>query len=187
MTVSVATYRLAAAAVVLALMAGCSTSGSVVQADYPVYASSAELIDKADLIVRGVALSSRPGKLLPDPAVGADPRSNPQAGLPTAAADAAREDAAVAVMITTVRLDEVLTGPGAAGDLIEVSRPAGEKGLPAAKSGYVLFLASYGPGEPHDLLNPDAFYAVADDGTLTAGGAGSPPPPTIDELRAAVR
>jgi hypothetical protein len=185
MTVSVARFRLSAAAVlgVLALT-GCSAPAP--QGDYPAYSSSAELIDKADLVVRGVALRSRTGKLLPDAPTGTDPLLNPQAGLPTAEADAAREAGAVDVTITTVRVDEVFKGTGAPGDLIEVSRPTGEKALPAAESGCVLFLAAYGPGIPHSLLNPDALYLVADGGTLTPGGSGTPPLATIDELKSAV-
>lgn len=169
---------------VLALIipAGCATPEP--QADYPAYASSADLIDKADLVVRGAALKSRPGTLLPDAATGTDPRENPQAGLPSAEVDAAREAGAVDVTITTVRVDEVFKGTGAPGDLIEVSRLAREKELDP-ESGYVLFLASYGPGVPHSLLNPDAVYVVADGGALTPGGPGTPPPATLDELRSA--
>jgi hypothetical protein len=183
MTRSPARHRGPAALLgVLALLlpAGCSTSPP--QADYPAYTSSAELIDKADLIVRGVALKSRPGKLRPDPPTGTDPQANPQAGLPTAEAEAAGDDA-VDVTITTVRVDEVFKG--AAGNQIEVSRLAGENAL-AAKSDYLLFLASFGPGQPHSLLNPDALYAVADGGALTPAGSGTPPLATLDELRSAV-
>ena len=170
----------------LILPAACATSGPSGQGDYPAYASAAELVGKADLVIRGVTLKSRPGKLLPDPPTGTDPQLNPQAGLPTAEAEAAREAGAVDVTITTVRVDEVFKGAGAPGDLIEVSRPTGEQALPAAKSGCVLFLAAYGPGIPHSLLNPDALYLVADGGTLTPGGPGTPPLATIDELRSAV-
>ena len=172
---------------VLALIvaARCAPSETGAQGDYPAYTSSAELIDKADLVVRGVALKSRPGTLLPDAATGSDPRANPQAGLPTAEPNADGADGAVDVTITTVRVGEVFKGAGAPGDLIEVSRPTGEKEF-AVETDYVMFLASYGPGAPHALLNPDAVYSVGDGGALTPGGSGSPPLATIDELKAAV-
>jgi hypothetical protein len=162
-------------------LAGCSAGPDDVEyhANYPVYRSSAELIDAADLIVRGTPINSRVEKMYPDVSTDSDPMRNPQAGLSDEEVRQARESQAVVVTVTTVKVAEAIKGAAAVGDVVQVSQLGGvldgvryaDSGttlLPTnARASYVLFLAAYGAGKPHDLLNPgQAMYLVGDGGAL---------------------
>lgn len=170
---------IAALAVSVALLGGCSSAAPPAQGDYPSYATVDEMVATADLVVRGTAVSSRTDVLLPDEATGDDPLTDPQAG---AAPD--DDSSGVDVVVTAVRVDEVFKGDVRAGDQIEVSRPAGEADAPAVGSGYVMFLATYGAGKPASLLSPQAVYAVGADGrTLRAVDRTAPDLASTAELR----
>jgi hypothetical protein len=162
-------------------LAGCSAGPDVVEyhANYPIYGSSADLVNAADLIVRGAPIKSRVEKMYPDVSTEGDPVRNPQAGLRDEEVRRARESQAVVVTVTTVRVAEVIKGAVAVGDVVQVSQLGGELDgvryadsgttlLPSdAKASYVLFLAAYGAGKPHDLLNPgQAMYLLSDGGAL---------------------
>ncbi len=169
------------------LIGACApAAGSV--ADYPHYATGAELVAAADLVIRATALDSRDDTLHPDAPVSDDPTRNPQAGLPADEAAAARESAGVPVTVTRVRVVEVLRGDVRAGDVLEVSRLRGEAGTaPLAKgTEYALLLASFGAGTPHTPLNPAQGVFVVRGGELGAVAKGDEPPfATLDALRAA--
>ena len=198
---------IAAAAVLAALatgvLSGCAATPAaedvVYHANYPAYGSSTELIKKADLVIRGTAVSSRPDEMFPDIPADQDPLTNPQAGLTDEEIKAFRAENGVVTTVATVRVDEVLKGDVAVGDLVEVSQLGGVKDgvkyrdetttlLEAdAKSGYVLFLSTYGAGKPSSLLNPQqAVYTVSAGGTLRPVAAGAPAISTVSELKSDV-
>ena len=169
------------AVLTVVLIAGC-TPAPPGEGDYPSYATVDEMVAQADLVVRGTALSAREDVLLPDDATGTDPLTNPQAGVSPDRDDASGVD----VTVTAVRVDEVFKGDVAPGDTIEVSRPAGESDEPKpdSRTGYVMFLATYGPGKPGSLLNPQAIYVVEADGsTLRPVETGAPALGSLAELR----
>lgn len=171
------------------LLSGCGgATGNI--ADYPAYATGAELAAAADVIVRGTALGSRDDTMYPDAATGTDPRLNPQAGLPEGEAGKAREAAGVEVTVTRVRVGEVFQGGVRAGDVIEVSQLRGEQSTtPLTEDDeYALVLAGYGPGKPYSPLNPTQAVFEVHGGELRKLGRGAEPPfATLDELRAATR
>ncbi len=153
----------------------------------------------ADVVVRGTALSSRKDKLHPDISTETDPAINPQAGLSPAELDEFRENSAIAVTVTTVKVDEVLKGDVAKGDVIEVSQLGGEMDgvryrdstttllSAGSKSDYVLLLSSFGAGKPFSLLNPEqAMYTVGSGDALLPAGKGMPALSSISELESAV-
>jgi uncharacterized lipoprotein YbaY len=178
-----AVWGIAAAAFVL--LAGCSSDSAaptepvVYHALYPSYSDSAELLEKADLVIRGVPISSRVEEMFMDVSEGDDPMTNPQAGLSPAEVEQVRKDSAMVVTVFTVRVDEVVKGRASVGSTVEISQLGGTFGgvrykadattmLSPDGTDYVLFLADHGSGKPFDLLNPDqAMYTVAANGTLT--------------------
>jgi hypothetical protein len=94
------------------LMAGCGAGSDQVaySADYPAYSTGQEIVGAADVIVKGVAVSSRVEELRPDASTEGDPRSNPQAGI---SADEAAQASPVVVTVTTVRVTEAIKGGAA--------------------------------------------------------------------------
>lgn len=182
---------------------GSTESGSqqdVVQysADYPVYHTSEEIIDSADLIVRGTVVDSRVAQLAADISTDGDQATNPQAGL--SEEEAARVPSVV-VTIFSVRVTDVLKGELGASDLVEVSQLGGELDdvsyedagtvhlSRAEESEYVLLLDDHGSEAPFDLLNPQqAAYTLADNGILQSlSPAGDPQPvTTLEELRSQI-
>jgi hypothetical protein len=181
------------AALTGAALTGCATTSTekptvvTYHAAYPAFATGADLLKAADLVIRGTALTSRMAKLYPDAASGIDPLTNPQAGVQPEEVAQAREESAVVVTISTVRVDETIKGAAGVGDTIEVSQLGGSlDGVryesadttilsPGNGVGYLLFLAAHDRGKPYDLLNPEqAMYIVGADGSLTpAHGNGS--------------
>jgi hypothetical protein len=182
--------RFAVVAVTLVLAApvlsACGSDGSTAaqpadevvryEADYPTYASSAELVGATDVIVRGTVLSSRVEELFPEVVTEGDPVANPQAGLSPLEAAAVQS---VVVTVSTVQVTEVIKGDVTVGDTVEVSQLGGQLAgvryvdqgttlLPqAGGTEYVLLLAAHGAGAPLDLVNPaQALFRVAGGSTL---------------------
>jgi len=155
-------------------LAGCSSSPEVVSstADYPSYETPQDIVDAADVVVRGAVTGSRVKEDHPIVSTTGDPSVNPQAGL-----DEVTDVPGIVVTISTVRVEEVLKGDVAVGDVIEVAQLGGlyegvryvETSTVALEKGsddYVLLLADHGPGVPYDLLHPvQAMYTV-DSGDL---------------------
>ncbi|GEA86940.1 hypothetical protein [Cellulomonas cellasea] len=186
--------RLAAlgAAAVLAgsLLTGCGSAGTTAQeqeaavvhyeADYPMYASAAEVVGASDVIVRGTVLSSRVEELWPEVSTEGDPAANPQAGLGAQEAAAVQP---VVVTVSTLQVTEVLKGTATVGSTIEVSQLGGQLAgrryvdagttllSKAAASEYVLLLADHGADAPLDLVNPaQGLFRVAGGTTLESVG-----------------
>ena len=150
-------------------LAGCSSSPEVVTsyADYPAYSTPQDIVDAADVVVRGSVTGSRVMEDHPIVSTAGDPALNPQAGL-----DEVTEVPGVVVTISTVQVEEVIKGDVAVGDVIEVAQLGGlydgvryvEASTTTLESGdedYVLLLADHGPGVPYDLLHPvQAMYTV---------------------------
>jgi len=172
----------------LALLGACSggssggstaaTEAQVVSyhAAYPSYSSPADLLDTANLVVRGVPQSSHTKQGFMDVSDDSDPNTNPQAGLSSDKVEEARQDSAIVVTVSTVRVDEVIKGDAKVGDTIEVSQLGGsldgtkyndpETTLLSKDSPYVLFLAEH-KNAPYDLLNPEqGMYTASSDGQL---------------------
>ncbi len=174
------------AAVAAVLIGGCTPAGSV--ASYPHYATGAELVAAADLVIRATALDSRDDTLYPDVSTSGDPAVNPQAGLPADEAAAAREAGGVPVTVTRVRVAEVLRGDARVGDVLEVSRLRNEVGTAPLATGteYALLLASFGAGVPHTPLNPAQGVLEVRGGDLRTVAEGAEPTfATLDALRTA--
>ena len=184
--------RLVGIAVLVTLtLAACSSSPEVVTsyADYPSYTTPQEIVDAADVVVRGEVTGSRVKEDQPVVSTEGDPTLNPQAGL-----DEAPEVPGVVVTISTVRVEEVIKGDVAVGDLIEVAQLGGlyegvryveaqTTELEEGSEDYVLLLAAHGPGVPYDLLHPvQAMYTV-DAGELEpVPGENAVAVETVDEL-----
>ncbi|MFF3955547.1 hypothetical protein ACFYY1_20265 [Streptomyces sp. NPDC001890] len=180
---------------VLALSAaGCSNGGEqaggkaaekseviAYQADYPVYDSLDEVVEKADLIVKGTVVGSTVKELRPEKSTDTDPLTNPQAGL---SEEEAAETDPVVITVSEVKVSEVLAGDAEPGDIVEVSQLGGERGnvtyqekhtTTLAKNGtqYVLMLAGHGASAPYDLLNPEqALYTAGERGRIEPVGDG---------------
>jgi hypothetical protein len=188
----------------LAAVGGCANGPAggketvhQISADYPVYDSSADILETADLVIRGAVVSSRVEKLYPELSTSTDPVTNPQAGLSDEEVRTWREDSAVVVTVATVRVAEVIKGAAAPGDLVEVSQLGGlldgvrhteehTRILPAGGGDFVLLLAAHGKDRPYDLLNPEqAMYEVRSAGSL-AGPDDLLQGQTVKELRAEV-
>lgn len=180
-------HRIAATGVAVVLLGGLATACSspvstaeeqdVVQytADYPTYRSGAQLVSTADLVVRGTVVASRVEEQHPEPATGADPVANPQAGVDPAEAAAVPP---VVVTISTLRVEEVVKGDAAVGDTVEVAQLGGELAgvtyvdketttLRADGTDYLVALADHGDA-PYDLLNPQQALYVVEGGRLSA-------------------
>ncbi|WP_298564035.1 hypothetical protein [Streptomyces luteogriseus] len=148
-----------------------SPEAVVYEADYPAYDSLDDIVKTADVIVRGTVVDSRVTESKPEVSTDGDPLTNPQAGL---SAEEAAETDPVVITISTVKVSEVLSGPGkvAVGDTVEVSQLGGtldgvayeeQSTTTLSKDGtdYVLMLAEHGEAAPYDLLNPEqALYTV---------------------------
>ncbi|MFJ4538579.1 hypothetical protein ACIP39_21865 [Streptomyces tibetensis] len=148
-----------------------SSDTVVYEADYPAYDSLDDIVGTADLIVRGTVVDSRVTESKPEVSTEGDPLTNPQAGL---SAEEAAETDPVVITVSTVKVAEVLSGPGkvAVGDTVEVSQLGGtldgvafeeQSTTTLSKDGteYVLMLADHGEAAPYDLLNPEqALYTV---------------------------
>jgi hypothetical protein len=172
-------------------LAACSSPPEVVTsyADYPSYSTPQEIVDAADVVVRGEVTGSRVKEEQPIVSTEGDPTLNPQAGL-----DEAPDVPGIVVTISTVRVEEVIKGDVAVGDLIEVAQLGGlHEGvqyveaqtteLEEGSEDYVLLLAAHGAGVPYDLLHPvQAMYTV-DDGELEpVPGENDVAVETVDEL-----
>lgn len=177
--------RTRVAALVLALVAGSSLAGCASQpsagssaeppvvtsyADYPAYDTPQEIVDAADVVARVTVLDTSVVDDKPEVSTDGDPRTNPQAGL-----DDPQDVPGVVVTIADARVDEVVKGDVAVGDVIQVAQLGGlyrgvryeeAETTPFDVGGsYVLLMADHGPGVPYDLLHPvQAMYTV-DDGS----------------------
>jgi hypothetical protein len=184
---------IAAGAIVFAVLSGCSAQPATDDAtvveysfDYPVYDNAEQIIGSADVIVRGMAVASRAEWLYPETSTETDPLLNPQAGLPADEVAQWRQDAAVAVTVSTLEVTEVLKGEVEVGERVEVSQVGGTldgvtyteqhtTALPADGSEFVLLLADHGAGQPYDLLNPEqALYEAHGAAPLEAVAADAP-------------
>ncbi|GAA1580876.1 hypothetical protein [Actinoplanes couchii] len=184
---------IAAGAIVFALLSGCSAQPATEDAkvveyhfDYPVYDNAEQIIGTADVIVRGTAVASRAEWLYPETSTETDPLLNPQAGLSAGEIAQWREDAAVAVTVSTLEVTEVLKGEVAVGERVEVSQVGGTLDgvtyteqhttvLPSDGSEFVLLLADHGAGKPFDLLNPEqALYGANGSAPLEAVAEDAP-------------
>ncbi|MEN0129629.1 MAG: hypothetical protein AAGC49_09330 [Brevundimonas sp.] len=167
--------RLVLLGIVALALAACSPDEPEVvmsTADYPSYSTPQEIVDAADVVVRGEVLGARVEEDHPVVSTEGDPTLNPQAGL-----DEVPDVPGIVVTVSTVRVEEVIKGDVAVGDLIEVSQLGGlyegvqylesqTTPLEEGSQDYVLLLAAHGPGVPYDLLHPvQAMYTV-EAGTL---------------------
>lgn len=188
------------AVVSVVLVTGCGlTADPPAVADYRGFTTIDELVQTADVIVRGTAGDARVDELRPETDVVDDnPTTNPQAGLtPREAAEAAAGSAMI-VTITPVQVSDVLKGTVTEGGTVEVSQLGGERDgerqreahtvLLTRGSDYLLFLAAHGPGKPYDLLNPaQAMYTVTGDEALHPPGEQASPLATdLATVRSAV-
>ncbi|TMR07409.1 hypothetical protein ETD86_51620 [Nonomuraea turkmeniaca] len=158
--------RLGALVVAAVFVTACSAHEEPVlyRADYPQYQSADALFDKATLVVEARIVGA-PRYLrevaAPDPAV-TDPKLNPQAGAPAAAA-AQPEAPPTVITVYTAQVTKVFKGQAQPGQSIEVKELGGvfegvtyqeEHTTPLNQDGgYVLFLETY-PDSPAALLNP---------------------------------
>ncbi|MFE9817922.1 hypothetical protein [Streptomyces sp. NBC_00236] len=163
------------------------------EADYPVYDSLDQVVEKADVIVKGTVVGSSVRELVPETSTDTDPLANPQAGL--SEEEAADEDPVV-ITVSRVKVSEVLSGNVKPGDIVEVSQLGGQRGkvtykekhttaLTANGTQYVLMLAAHGPAAPYDLLNPEqALYTAGGSGKVEpVGDAGFKNVGTVKNLR----
>lgn len=139
--------------------------------DYPLYESAEALTEAADLVVVGTAVASREDTLLPS-YEGDDPEANPRAGMEQELTDEELEAAAVAVTVSTVKIDEVVVGTAEAGGLIEVSQVTGEAGSPIEDGPVLLFLS--GEGAPLSIVGGSQGHWVGEDGGFRAVAADRP-------------
>lgn len=159
-TIAAATAGLVA---VLALV-GCSSAEQdevVYHSSYPAYASATELADAASLVVVGEVLSSAVREI--DVAAPADPSGDPELDPAAGATDGDAPSSVLVFTVHQVRVDQVLEGDAAVGDVIEVSQLGGklkgrehrEEGatLLKPKKSYALYLQTYENGDPASLLN----------------------------------
>lgn len=175
--------RIGAAALAIAVgtsLAGCASQPSdgasaeppvvTSYADYPAYDSPQEIVDAADVVARVTVLDTFVIDDKPEVSTDGDPRTNPQAGL-----EDPQDVPGVVVTIADARVDEVVKGDVAVGDVIQVAQLGGlyqgvryeeAETTPFDVGGsYVLLMADHGPGVPYDLLHPvQAMYTV-DDGS----------------------
>lgn len=179
-----------AAVVALALtgMTACNRSQEpepVPIADYLQYTTSAEGVARADLIVTGDYLDSRPDTLYPSEVDSDDPTLNPQAGVPEA--DLNLDDAGVPITVSRIRVAEVLKGDAAPGDVIEVQEVRGTELLATAQDGHtdapLLLLLSSWPYTPHGLINPTQGLMLVVDGDATSVSEGGFPSLPLAEYR----
>ena len=165
------TIAAATAGVVAVLaLAGCSSAAQdevVYHSSYPVYASADELTDAASVVVVGEVLSSEVREI--DVAAPADPAGDPELD-PAAGATDGGASSVFVFTVHQVRVDQVIAGDAAVGDVIEVSQLGGsfkgrqhrEEGATVlkAKKAYALYLQTYDSGDPASLLNAtQAAYA----------------------------
>ncbi|WP_420363260.1 hypothetical protein AABM26_02320 [Curtobacterium aetherium] len=168
----------------------------VMNADYPVYEGVADAGADSDVVVKGTYTDSRVTLLRPEQSDSMDPHANPQAG----AADVGTEDDAMAVVVTVseVRVEEVVKGDVAVGDVIEVSQLGGtydgttyqEEGttlLPDVDGDVVLLLAKTSK-TGYDPINPDQGVLVDTGVSLhdTTGQVVFNDVNTVDELKKAI-
>ncbi|MBD3943753.1 hypothetical protein IF188_18835 [Microbacterium sp. NEAU-LLC] len=138
-----------AAGLLAAVLAGCAAEPAATSAsDMKTYASTAELLADADLVVEVTVGGSRPDVLLPSDVESDDPRLNPSAGMP--AADEAAEDAAsIPITVYDTVVERVHAGDAVVGAHLEVKQMRGGQGsesddVPLEEgSTYLLFLATY--------------------------------------------
>jgi hypothetical protein len=156
---------------------GCTPAAMPVtyQADHPVYATPAELFDKATLVAEvDISARSRVTRLAAEPGVDGDPLTNPQAGL----SPAPPPGEGPVITVRAARVVEVFKGTARAGQDIEVQEPGGtlndvehrvDDAIPLrAGARYVLFLETFARA-PAAMLNPaQGQYQVGADGALTA-------------------
>lgn len=168
----------------------------VMKADYPVYEGVADAGADSDVVVKGTYTDSRVTLLRPEQDGSTDPHANPQAG----AADVDIDDDAMAVVVTVseVRVDEVVKGDVAVGDVIEVSQLGGtydgttyqEEGttLLSDVDGDVVLLLAKTSKEGYDPINPDQGVLVDTGISLhdTTGQVVFDHVNTIDDLKKAV-
>jgi hypothetical protein len=124
-------------------------------ADYPWYADAAELVSRADAVLRVTATGpSRDHEIRPDPPTNdPDPAVNPQYGVSQEEVDQIPGIPATAI---TVRVTQVLKGDLAVGDRIEVDQgTCTDRPLPTGPgTDYVLALSGH-DGHPYGQLNED--------------------------------
>ena len=158
----------ALASTVVGTVAACSTEPGAA-ADYPAWASAAELGAAADTVIEGTVLDQRTEDI--DIVINSDsddPELNPQAGLPD---DGDRADSDVQRFIVyRIEVTEGFAGAAAPGDVLEmmVRDQATSEPEPRLEVGghYLLFLSEAYPGNiPRNMLNPDqAAYRAEPDG-----------------------
>lgn len=157
-------------------------------ADYQWFATAVDLVSHADLVVRVTATGpSRDYDLRPDRPFSDDPATSPQAGM---SPEELAEIPPLPATAITVRVDDVLKGDVAVGDVFEVNQSmCTARPLPVGpEADYVLALSVFDVGDPLSQLNDgQAAWQVAGDRSLVPVnpeddlGVG-----TLDELAAAV-
>ncbi|MDY5584241.1 MAG: hypothetical protein SPG61_00420 [Arcanobacterium sp.] len=116
----------AAAAIGLAGCANTADSATVmIDAEYASYQSTQQLVDDSDLIITGEVLSTTSELQYPEISDDPDPQRNPQAGVTLSEKDL--EELAIPILVTKIRVTEVISGAVSAGEIIEVSQVGGIK------------------------------------------------------------
>lgn len=165
----------------------------VMKADYPAYDGASQAAADSDLIIQGSYVDSHVTLLRPEDSTDADPLSNPQAGADPSTIDA--DSMSVVVTVSTVRVDAVVKGDVAVGDVVEVSQLGGTYDgttyeeesttlLPDLDSSVVLLLAQTSD-DGFDLINPEQGLLIDDGGSLesTGGEEAFDDVTTLDALR----
>jgi len=161
------TLAVTLAGTVVGTVAACSTEPGAA-ADYPAWASAAELGAAADTVIEGTVLDQRTEDI--DTVINSDsddPELNPQAGLPDDG-DQAPSDV-VPFIVYRIEVTEGFAG-AVAGDVVEVMvrDQATSEPEPRLEVGghYLLFLSEAYLDFPRNMLNPDqAAYRAEPDGT----------------------
>lgn len=116
----------AAAAIGLAGCANTADSATVmIDAEYASYQSTQQLVDDSDLIITGEVLSTTSELQYPEISDDPDPQRNPQAGVTLSEKNL--EELAIPILVTKIRVTEVISGAVSAGEIIEVSQVGGIK------------------------------------------------------------
>ena len=168
----------------------------VMKADYPVYDGVAAAGAGSDIVIEGTYTDSRVTLLRPEQSTSTDPHANPQAGADDAELDA--DAMAVVVTVSKVRVNEVVKGNVAVGDVIEVSQLGGTYDgttyqeesttlIPEVDGDVVLLLAKTSKAG-YDPINPEQGVLVDTGISLhdTFGQVVFDHVNTIDDLKGAV-
>ena len=155
--------RLVAGAILALGLAGVlSACSPTIDAEYASYDSLGALEARADELVEVRVESSRQGRVYSS-FEGEDPETNPYAGAPEQDRPSA-EEAAVDVVVHTVRVTESYKGGEASGGALLIAQNAGEEDIVYLAPGetFVLFLLTAGDGPAGIVGGNQGQYRVVD-------------------------